>query len=470
MDWTRGPTIGRGASATISLAIVSTSGELFAVKSTELSRSKLLQREQSFLSQLSSERIVKYLGSNTTCEGDTMLYNVFMEYVPGGALSDEIRRRGNRLDEDWIRLYTRQIVLGLEYLQFNGLVHCDIKSENVLIREDGAVIADLGCAKSVHGNGGGSVFSGTPVFMAPEVARGEEQGFPADVWALGCTVIEMATGRNPWPEVDDPVSALYRIGFSGDVPEFPMWLSENGRDFLDKCLRRNPRERWTAKELLEHPFLEPNSKQLKEFPVKSPTSVLDDQGFWDSLEAPVTPSVLMHIGSSSNSPAERIQRLNEGALSSGSNLPNWTWDEDWVTVRSNYIEESARFSDNTTTTLVMASFVHEEEPENLVLAQSKLESPAPGLKWTRVLGHGLGPFSLPTKRRSLRFSLNVSPSTLTFFFSVRDTENTAAVSDCAGALSFNGGGAATCFLTISLLLIFLLLLFFSFIYTVYSSP
>lgn len=296
-----------------------------------------------------------------------MLYNVFMEYVPGGALSDEIRRRGNRLDEDWIRLYTRQIVLGLEYLQFNGLVHCDIKSENVLIREDGAVIADLGCAKSVHGNGGGSVFSGTPVFMAPEVARGEEQGFPADVWALGCTVIEMATGRNPWPEVDDPVSALYRIGFSGDVPEFPMWLSKNGRDFLDKCLRRNPRERWTAKELLEHPFLEPNSKQLKEFPVKSPTSVLDDQSFWDSLEAPVTPSVLMHIGSSSNSPAERIQRLNEGALSSGSNLPNWTWDEDWVTVRSNYIEESARFSDNTTTTLVMASFVHEEEPENLVL-------------------------------------------------------------------------------------------------------
>ena len=50
------------------------------------------------------------------------------------------------------------------------------------------------------------------------------------------------------------------------------------------------------------------------------------------------------------------------------------------------------------------------------MAQSKLESPAPGLKWTRVLGHGLGPFSLPTKRRSLRFSLNVSPSTLTFFF------------------------------------------------------
>ena len=332
----------------------------------------MLQREKSFLSRLSCDRIVKYLGSDITCEGegDTTLYNVFMEYVSGGALSDEIRRRGDGLDDEGrIRLYTRQILLGLEYLHGNGVVHCDIKSENVLIREDGAVIADLGCAKSVQGNGGGgggggSVFYGTPVFMAPEVARGEEQGFPADIWALGCTVIEMATGCNPWPEVNDAVSAVYRIGFSGDVPETPMWLSENGRDFLDKCLRRNPRERWTAKELLKHPFLEEglmetNSKQvIREFAMKSPTSVLDDQGFfWDSLEAPATSSVLPHIGSSSNSPAERIQRLNQSATSSGSNLPNWSWDEDWVTVRSNNIEERWGFSEEE----------EEEEPENLIL-------------------------------------------------------------------------------------------------------
>lgn len=283
-----------------------------------------------------------------------MLYNVFMEYVSGGALSDEIRRRGSRLDEERIRLYTRQILLGLDYLHGNGVVHCDIKSENVLIREDGAVIADLGCAKSVQGGGGGSVFYGTPVFMAPEVARGEEQGFPADIWALGCTVIEMATGSNPWPEVDDPVSAVYRIGFSGAVPEFPMWLSENGRDFLDKCLRRNPRERRGVKELLEHPFLEDgtetNSKEGREFYMKSPTSVLDDQGFWDSPATPVLPQMgSSSPPSSSNSPAERIRRLNGGAMWLGSNLPNWTWDQDWVTVRSNY------------------SHIEEEEPENSLL-------------------------------------------------------------------------------------------------------
>ncbi|KAF2314176.1 hypothetical protein GH714_023885 [Hevea brasiliensis] len=118
-----------------------------------------------------------------------------------------------------IRLYTRDILQGLEYLHTNGLAHCDIKSKNVLVSKEGAKIADFGCAKFVEKVGGAmSEFSGTPAFMAPEVARGEEQGFPADLWALGCTIIEMATGNIPWTEhQNDPVSALYQIGFSSEI-------------------------------------------------------------------------------------------------------------------------------------------------------------------------------------------------------------------------------------------------------------
>lgn len=101
--------------------------------------------------------------------------------------------------------------------------------------EDGAKIADLGCAKLVpeFSKNGVPEISGTPAFMAPEVARGEEQGFPADVWAVGCIIIEMATGNNPWKELNDAVSALYKIGFSGEVPENPSWLSESGKDFFE---------------------------------------------------------------------------------------------------------------------------------------------------------------------------------------------------------------------------------------------
>ncbi|KAL7193911.1 hypothetical protein ACSBR2_025533 [Camellia fascicularis] len=152
-------------------------------------------------------------------------------------------------------------------------------------------------------------FFNTLVFMVPEVARGEKQGFSTDVWALGCTIIEMATGSHPWPKVNDLVSTLYRIGFSGEVSELPTWFSEKAKDFLGKCLRRDSKERWTAKELLRHPFLndlESNSPKVdEEFIRNSPTIVLD-QGVWDSVEVSEAHQNLTHMSSSSNFLAERI--------------------------------------------------------------------------------------------------------------------------------------------------------------------
>lgn len=351
--WTRGPTIGRGSTATVSLATAALSGELFAVKSTELSCSSFLQKEQCFLSKLSCPNIVEYFGCNVSTENNRPMYNLLMQYVPGGTLFDTIRRHGGRLEEPAIQLYTHQIVQGLEYLHVNGLVHCDIKSQNILVAEECVKIADLGCAKSVQIVAGdedsatsSTIISGTPVFMAPEVARGEEQGFEADIWALGCTIIEMATGDGPWPELNDPVSALYRIGFSGDLPEIPTRLSNKGKDFLNKCLRRDPRERWTAKQLLEHPFLEEclgsKTEQVREFnfTMRSPISVLD-QGLWDSHEAFESPKEQSVVeGVCLNSPLERIKRLIGGTCSAFSNAPNWEFDENWSTVRSNGIEES----------------------------------------------------------------------------------------------------------------------------------
>ncbi|XP_028069457.1 mitogen-activated protein kinase kinase kinase 18-like [Camellia sinensis] len=342
MEWTRGPTIGVGATATVSIA-TTTSGDRFAVKSSELSRSKFLQKEQHFLSKLSSPHIIQYMGFEITHEFNNQpMYNLFMEYVPAGTISDELKRHGGSFTESKIKSYTHQILQGLNYLHLNGLVHCDIKGQNILMGRDGLKIADLGCARLAE-HGGDTVFSGTPVFMAPEVVSGEGQGFPADIWALGCTVIEMATGSPPWPEVNDPVSALYRIGFSGDIPEFPRWFSETAKDFLSKCLKRDWRERWTAKELLQHPFFEElNCGKSDEFGENSPKTVLD-QDFWDSSMEVEAPLNLTHIDSSpSDSPSERFNRL----IGSDSNLPNWTCDEDWVTIRSNNgIEESKKFQE-----------------------------------------------------------------------------------------------------------------------------
>ncbi|XP_009421493.2 mitogen-activated protein kinase kinase kinase 18 [Musa acuminata AAA Group] len=332
--WRRGRVIGRGSSATVLLATDLDSGEVFAVKSVELSRSAVLQREQRILSSLGSPYVVSCFGFDVSSHrlAGGLYYNLFMEYAPRGSLSDEIVRHGGRLDEAAIRSYTYQILRGLAYLHSEGVVHCDVKGRNVLIGSDGrAKIADLGCASLIDENdrGGGECrgLRGTPMFMAPEVARGEEQGPPADVWALGCTVIEMATGRPPWPDVPNAIGVVHRIAFSRVVPDFPSWLSAEGKDFLSKCFKRDPSERWTAEQLLRHEFVassrtNPSSKPDSDRFWASPKSTLD-QAFWESF------SEQSAEHPSHDEPSARIQHLI-----SSSSSPNWTWDENWVAVRS----------------------------------------------------------------------------------------------------------------------------------------
>ncbi|XP_049414878.1 mitogen-activated protein kinase kinase kinase 18 [Solanum stenotomum] len=341
MEWTRGPTIGRGSSATVSLA-TNSSGVLFAVKSTEQS---CLQREYSLISQLNSPFLVKCLGFDIAFEQNKIVYNMFMEYVQGGTLSDLIKKQGGALDESMIKLYAQQILQGLDYLHSIGIVHCDVKGQNILIGENGDIkIADLGCAKLLRDEKN-SGFSGTPAFMAPEVARGEEQGFAADIWAFGCTIIEMATGSVPWSEIKDPVSALFRIGYSGDLPQFPNNLSNDAREFLGKCLMKCPHERWTANQLLQHPFLqsvESNSWKFEELKRDSPTSILD-QGFWNSFE--VMESSSLESTNTVDSATDRIRQLIGNVGISCSLMPNWVEEDDWVTVRCNDTEENSIISE-----------------------------------------------------------------------------------------------------------------------------
>ncbi|KAE9585622.1 hypothetical protein Lal_00009907 [Lupinus albus] len=338
MEWSRGHIIGHGSSATVYLAAShhsTTTTTITAVKSSELSHSEHLQKEQKIMSSLSSPYIVTYKGYDITTEYKTLYYNLFMEYMPYGTLFQATRRgRHGRINEPLIALYTTQIVHGLEYLHSKGLVHCDIKGSNILANEDGAKISDFGCAKYVNDNEVAVVMSGTPMFMSPEVARGEEQGYPCDIWALGCTIVEIATGFAPWPNVQDPVSILYHVAYSNEVPEIPSFLSHQAKDFLGKCFMRNPKERWSASQLLKHPFLVEISfkgKQIMESNSCSPTSILD-QGFWNSVEESECQLGNNLVQTSlENSVAGRIKWL---ALCSTD--PNWTWDdENWITTIGN---------------------------------------------------------------------------------------------------------------------------------------
>ncbi|CAI9787588.1 unnamed protein product [Fraxinus pennsylvanica] len=336
MEWTRGHVIGRGATATVSIA-TSSLGDVLAVKSVELLKSEFLKREEKILSALSSPFVVGYIGCDVTRYNNTIMFDLMMEYARYGSLVDAIHKCGGCLDEPMISHYTSHIVHGLEYLHSTGVVHCDIKGRNILIGEDGAKISDFGCAKRIKNPGESTRddreawIGGTPAFMAPEVARGEEQGFPADIWALGCTIIEMATGGSPWPNLTHPSSLLYRIALSEELPEFPAFLSDKAKDFLNKCLRRDPKERWTATQLVKHPFLEELSsvkKSTNDDTADSPTSILD-HGIWSFIDESETPYNHSRTYSTLNSPNQILKQLS---MNSGS-MVNWNREDSWITIR-----------------------------------------------------------------------------------------------------------------------------------------
>ncbi len=93
--------------------------------------------------------------------------------------------------------------------------------------------------------------------MAPEVFTknlSEGHGRSADIWSSGCVVIEMATGKRPWHELESNYQIMFKVGM-GETPAIPQRLSREGRDFLSRCFEHDPRNRATAEDLLSQPFL-----------------------------------------------------------------------------------------------------------------------------------------------------------------------------------------------------------------------
>ncbi|CAN4108056.1 unnamed protein product [Withania somnifera] len=131
----------------------------------------------------------------------------------------------------------------------------DIKCANILVDVNGSVkLADFGLAKATQMNNIKSC-KGTAFWMAPEVVNRKNNGYgiPADIWSLGCTILEMLTGQIPYSHLEG-MQALFRIG-RGEPPPIPDTLSTEAQDFIKSCLRVNPSDRPTAAELLEHPFI-----------------------------------------------------------------------------------------------------------------------------------------------------------------------------------------------------------------------
>jgi serine/threonine protein kinase len=213
--------------------------------------------------------------------------------------------------------------------------------------ENGEVkIADFGLAKKTGQKQGRAEIRGTPLYMAPESVNKNEYESGADIWALGCAIVEMVTGKPAWnckPGTNMFV-LLIRIGEGDELPIIPKELSQEGKDFLSKCFVKDPTQRWTADMLLEHPFVADQVKETVPFKEESeellPTSPRCHFDFseWVSIQSlsPISEvwsdgkleSIFPSLHSSClASPSDRIRQLT------GDRSCNWCDSGCWITIR-----------------------------------------------------------------------------------------------------------------------------------------
>ncbi|NP_001268205.1 mitogen-activated protein kinase kinase kinase [Vitis vinifera] len=283
--WRKGELIGCGAFGRVYMGMNLDSGELLAIRQVSIAANSAskektqahireLEEEVKLLKNLSHPNIVRYLG---TAREDESL-NILLEFVPGGSISSLLGKFGS-FPESVIRMYTKQLLLGLEYLHKNGIMHRDIKGANILVDNKGCIkLADFGASKKVVELAtmtGAKSMKGTPYRMAPEVILQTGHSFSADIWSVGCTVIEMATGKPPWSQQYQEVAALFHIGTTKSHPPIPEHLTAEAKDFLLKCLQKEPNLRPAASELLQHPFV--SGEYQEPHPVFQ-TSVMENSG------------------------------------------------------------------------------------------------------------------------------------------------------------------------------------------------
>ena len=261
--------ISRGAFAIVFLAQKKSTKDIYAIKVTpksELKQKNQLRRvliEKDILLQFNNPFIVRFYYSII---GENNLYLV-TEFVPGGDLYSLLEKVG-ALDEHSAKIYALQVVYALKYLRQNGIIHRDIKPDNILVSADGHLkLTDFGVSymgmfdrnKNTEDNiNQASSIVGTPDYISPEIILNQTHTYTTDYWSLGIMIYEFLTGSPPFHGEDETETRknilIGKIQYYDDVE-----ISPEGKDIIRRLLCFNPKERLGYKsidEIINHKWFE----------------------------------------------------------------------------------------------------------------------------------------------------------------------------------------------------------------------
>lgn len=247
--------IGRGSFGEVYRAIEKATGRVVAIKLVDLEKADeeidIIQREIKVMSQIVNPYVVQYHSS--LMDGSTLW--IIMEYMSGGSLKQLLDRIGP-FPEDAIAAVLKSLMAGLDYVHKQRKVHRDIKAANILLSGNGQVkLADFGVAGQMTATvRQRNTFVGSPFWMAPEVIQESLYDEKADIWSAGITAIELAQGLPPYA-TEHPYQALFLIPKNNPPTLTGPQFSKPFKDFVSCCLRKVPKERYSAEQLLAHPFL-----------------------------------------------------------------------------------------------------------------------------------------------------------------------------------------------------------------------
>lgn len=252
-------TLGQGASGVVQKAFWPSRAEFVAVKKISIlerdKRHQLMNDIKALCDIPDVTGLIRFCGAYHCADKGQVA--VALEYMDAGSLADLCRTQGF-VDQNALASITESILNGLAYLHSNHMVHRDIKPANILLSTSGqAKVSDFGISAFVDNTlAQCHTFLGTVTYMSPERIDGQPYSFPADIWALGLTLLECCTGAYPYDASKGTMQLMIQLMEDEcPLPSTHENVSPALRDFIQRCMHKDPLRRPTAVELLRHPFM-----------------------------------------------------------------------------------------------------------------------------------------------------------------------------------------------------------------------